>query len=136
MELSEIDNVETELIAKKFWNQNLPISARGVVLQALLRCGRQYGLQIIDNIERMCRVRLSTGSLYPTLRQLEREGLVASKGDDDAEQDSIQPRRYFELSRNGRDLAKGMRQVVLALYEEAPLSFDPRAPRRRKTASR
>ena len=87
-----------------------PLSARAAILLALSRPG--YGLQIIDRIRDQTggRVRLRLGSVYPALRDLERQRLVRSweipgvKGG--------RRRRYYELTLKGVAAATVQRKVL------------------------
>ncbi len=71
--------------------------AAALVLQAVAD-GRQYGFDIVDATG------YPTGTVYPALRRLERDGLVRSEWEDarTARRDARPPRRYYELTRDGR----------------------------------
>ena len=70
-----------------------PVTAKVAILQALVR-GEAYGLEIAGRIEALTdgRVRLGAGSLYPALRELEREGLLLSYEADPAPERGGRPR--------------------------------------------
>ena len=67
------------------------------VLQALAG-GSEYGFDIIDATT------LPSGTVYPALSRLERDGLVKSSWEDPvkAHRDRRPPRRYYRLSVEGR----------------------------------
>ena len=67
------------------------------VLQALAG-GSEYGFDIIDATT------LPSGTVYPALSRLERDGLVKSSWEDPvkAHRDRRPPRRYYRLSSEGR----------------------------------
>lgn len=67
------------------------------VLQALAG-GSEYGFDIIDATT------LPSGTVYPALSRLERDGLVKSSWEDPvkAHRDRRPPRRYYRLSPEGR----------------------------------
>src|SRR5262245_19527093 len=67
------------------------------VLQALAG-GSEYGFDIIDATT------LPSGTVYPALSRLERDGLVKSSWEDPvkAHRDRRPPRRYYRLSTEGR----------------------------------
>ena len=78
-----------------------PLSARAALLQVLDYPA--HGLELIRRVEQRTggAVSVRQGSVYPALRQLEREGLVRSwKGR--SAQGGGRPRRYYELTRAGR----------------------------------
>lgn len=68
-----------------------------VILQALDH-GYCYGFDIMDITG------LPSGTVYPALRRLEESGLVASKWEKHAIAQAEQrpPRKYYELTREGR----------------------------------
>jgi len=67
-----------------------------VVLQAIAK-GYRYGFDVMDATG------LPSGTVYPALRRLERDGLLVSSWEDAAEAHADQrpPRRYYEISRKG-----------------------------------
>jgi DNA-binding PadR family transcriptional regulator len=67
-----------------------------LVLQALSR-GFHYGFDIMDATG------LPSGTVYPILRRLDREGLLASSWEDVAEAQKEQrpPRRYYAITGDG-----------------------------------
>jgi DNA-binding PadR family transcriptional regulator len=71
-----------------------------LVLQALLQ-GYHHGFDIMDATG------LPSGTVYPILRRLDAEGLVRSRWEKDgvARREQRPPRRYYELTTNGRNVA-------------------------------
>jgi PadR family transcriptional regulator, regulatory protein PadR len=71
-----------------------------LVLQALLQ-GHHHGFDIMDATG------LPSGTVYPILRRLDVEGCVRSRWEKDGEARKEQrpPRRYYELTSHGRDVA-------------------------------
>lgn len=69
-------------------------------LMALLKGKEVYGYQLTSEMEKRSGggMMLSEGTVYPLLRRMEREGLVASRW---KESDSGPPRRYYTLTENG-----------------------------------
>jgi len=67
-----------------------------LVLQALVR-GYHYGFDIMDATN------LPSGTVYPILRRLDREGLVTSRWEAGsiAQREQRPPRRYYEPSAAG-----------------------------------
>ena len=68
-----------------------------VILQALSG-GYKYGFDIMDISG------LPSGTVYPALRRLEQTGLVDSKWEKDgiAQRDGRPPRKYYELTPDGK----------------------------------
>ncbi len=68
-----------------------------IILQALAN-GYQYGFDIIDVTG------LPSGTVYPALRRFEEVGIVTSRweADEVAEREQRSPRRYYELTKDGR----------------------------------
>jgi PadR family transcriptional regulator, regulatory protein PadR len=68
-----------------------------VILQAIAN-GYQYGFDIMDMTG------LPSGTVYPALRRLEQAGLVSSKWEKHsiAQQELRPPRKYYELTRDGK----------------------------------
>jgi PadR family transcriptional regulator, regulatory protein PadR len=76
-------------------------AATALVLDALAR-GHRHGFDILDATG------LPSGTVYPILRRLEDEALAASRWEDPAKAQREQrpPRRYYELTPEGRALAE------------------------------
>jgi PadR family transcriptional regulator PadR len=77
-------------------NVTLPTT---LVLQALAY-GHQYGFDVMDATG------LPSGTVYPVLRRLEKEGLVRAAWEDPraARDEQRPPRRYYELTATGEAL--------------------------------
>ena len=75
-------------------NVTLPTT---LVLQALA-CGHHHGFDLMDATG------LPSGTVYPMLRRLEKEGLVRAKWEDPetARSEQRPPRRYYELTAEGQ----------------------------------
>ena len=71
-----------------------------LVLQALLQ-GHHHGFDIMDATG------LPSGTVYPILRRLDVEGYVRSQWEKEgvARREQRPPRRYYELTANGRSVA-------------------------------
>jgi PadR family transcriptional regulator PadR len=94
-----------------------PITAKAALLQALIE-GESYGLELIDRVETRTRgkLKLGQGSVYPALRDLEKEGLVESYEADPLPERGGRPRRYYKITATGRRAAREDGQVVAALF--------------------
>jgi DNA-binding PadR family transcriptional regulator len=91
-----------------------------VILQALDN-GYQYGFDIMDITG------LPSGTVYPALRRLEEAGYVRSKWEKHAiaQQEMRPPRKYYELTREGREA------LVEALQRYRLLEKNPTQPIRK-----
>jgi DNA-binding PadR family transcriptional regulator len=79
------------------------------ILQALAN-GYQYGFDIMDITG------LPSGTVYPALRRLEETGFIDSKWEKAgvAQRDGRPPRKYYELTPEGRDaLAEAVKRYRL-----------------------
>jgi PadR family transcriptional regulator PadR len=54
-----------------------PVTAKAVIMAVLFR-GKSYGLEIIEKVSERTKgaIQLNEGSVYPTLKAMEREGLL------------------------------------------------------------
>jgi PadR family transcriptional regulator len=91
-----------------------------IVLQALSR-GYRYGFEIMDFTG------LASGTAYPILRRLELSKLVRShwEGERRAHRDGRPPRRYYELTEEGKDV---LASAVERFAEHRRIFDDPLAP--------
>ncbi|HSC26732.1 MAG TPA: PadR family transcriptional regulator [Vicinamibacterales bacterium] len=94
-----------------------------LVLQALAR-GCHHGFDIMDATD------LPSGTVYPILRRLDREGLVASRWEKQSEAQRAQrpPRRYYRLTAAGETLLAQVAERFRALDDVRP------APERARTS--
>ena len=69
------------------------------ILLKALSLGYQFGFEIMEVTG------LPSGTVYPALRRLERDGLVTSnwEAEDAALKEARPARRYYELTRTGRE---------------------------------
>lgn len=90
-----------------------------LVLQAI-GAGHRHGFDIVDVTG------YATGTIYPALRRLERDGYVTSRweSDRDAARDGRPVRRYYELT------ASGIRALESALASLTKLDARALTPRR------
>ncbi len=94
-----------------------PFSAKAALLQALIS-GPGYGLDLIDRVEKQTqgRLALGQGSVYPALRDLEREGFLASYDGDALAERGGRPRRYYRLTAQGQLAARQNREAAAGLF--------------------
>ena len=83
-----------------------------LVLQALLE-GSHHGFDIMDATG------LPSGTVYPILRRLDADGCVRSRWEKQAvaQKEQRPPRRYYELTAGGRQLAGEARQKARAMAD-------------------
>jgi PadR family transcriptional regulator PadR len=87
------------------WEAQMRKGCLEMAVLASLWHGRLYGLEILRVLERDSRLVLSEGTIYPILNRLRVEGLVQSHW---VEAEAGHPRKYYELTRTGRDRATRM----------------------------
>ncbi len=91
----------------------VPVTARAALLQVLLE-GPGYGMDLIERVEARTKgaLELSHGSVYPALAVLIQKGLV-QKAVGDRKEPS---RTYYKLTTEGRQLARGHRDLLCGLF--------------------
>ncbi len=95
-----------------------PISARTAILMSLIG-GRGFGLEIIQRVRERSngKILLNEGSVYPALKALERDGLLRSYDGEPLPERGGRPRRYYELTGEGRRVATEQRVALLNLLQ-------------------
>lgn len=98
-----------------------PVTAKSALLQALVD-GEGFGLDLIARVSDRTKgkLQLGSGSVYPALRDLEREGLVVSREGAPSPQRGGRPRRYYRLTALGARTLKETRVVVGGLFDLVP----------------
>ncbi len=93
-----------------------PISPRTAILTALMH-GKSFGLELIDRVRDRTggAVKLSEGTVYPLLKTMEREGLLRSHDGEPMPERGGRPRRYYELTGEGRRVATEQRTAIMGL---------------------
>lgn len=84
---------------------------KGCLELAILGClwpGKQYGLEILRQLESGSDLVLSAGTVYPLLARLKAEGLLQSEW---VEADAGHPRKYYQLTPEGRGRALEMARI-------------------------
>lgn len=99
--------VYVELLNKGHMNRRPIGYATLAVLQALVD-GRRYGFDIVDHTG------LATGTVYPALSSLEGRGYVTAdwEAEEVAHADRRPPRKYYQVTREGRE---ALRQAMARL---------------------
>lgn len=101
-----------------------PLSAKAALLQALTAPG--YGLDLLERVRRASAglIRLRPGSIYPALRAMEQEGLVAVRPGQPGGRRG-RPRRYYELTLRGVEVAMAQRAALLELLGSPGVTVTP-----------
>jgi PadR family transcriptional regulator, regulatory protein PadR len=88
-----------------------------LILQAI-GAGEGYGFSVMEMTG------LPSGTVYPAMRRLERDGLIRSQWERQSIADAEQrpPRKYYKLTRHGRETleASQKRYPLLAKLASAP----------------
>lgn len=92
-----------------------PVTSKAALLQALVD-GPGFGLALIERVKSRTHgeLKLNQGSIYPALRALEREGLLRSWDQDGPPERAGRPRRYYELTAEGREAAYRAQRIFAA----------------------
>ena len=101
-----------------------PLSYTTVSILKAVADGVRYGFDIMDRTE------LPSGTVYPALSRLERDGLVTSHWEDlqKAHGDRRPPRRYYRVTAPGeRALASALERVHALKPLRAPLTRPERS---------
>jgi PadR family transcriptional regulator PadR len=95
----------------------LRISPKTALLQALIS-GEGYGLELIQRVKDRTNGELTfpQGTIYPALRDLERDGLVESFEGESLPERGGRPRIYYRLTGEGRRVAFEERRNVLQFF--------------------
>lgn len=93
------------------------VDSRTALLQALL-AGEGFGLELQQRIEASTGglTHLAQGTLYPALRELERDGLVESFEGETVPERGGRPRIYYRLTTEGRRVANEERSAAWGLF--------------------
>ena len=96
-----------------------------LVLQALAR-GFHHGFDIMDATG------LPSGTVYPILRRLDREGLLASRWEKraTAQREQRPPRRYYALTSAGEEMLAEAIERYRVLYQAVPRAAERLKPSR------
>ena len=90
------------------WEVQLRKGCLELAILASLWNGRVYGLEILRRLEQVSNLVVSEGTVYPLLSRLKSLGLVDSQW---VESDAGHPRKYYFLTKAGRQRAIAMSRV-------------------------
>ena len=93
------------------------VNAKTALLQALVS-GNGYGLELIDRVKDLTagRTVLGQGTIYPALRDLERDGFVESYEGETVPERAGRPRIYYRITGEGRRAAFEERKAASGLF--------------------
>ena len=93
-----------------------------MILQAI-QCGEGYGLSVMEITG------LPSGTVYPAMRRLERDGLIRSQWERQSIADSAQrpPRKYYKLTRSGGATLEASQRRYPLLAKMAPTQAEENA---------
>jgi DNA-binding PadR family transcriptional regulator len=93
-----------------------------MILQAI-QCGEGYGLSVMEITG------LPSGTVYPAMRRLERDGLIRSQWERQSIADSAQrpPRKYYKLTRSGGATLEASQKRYPLLAKMAPTQAEENA---------
>jgi PadR family transcriptional regulator PadR len=96
------------------------VDTRVAILQALMK-GESYGLEVIERVREMSggKIKVLQGRVYPVLRELEAEGLLRSFDGEPVAERGGRPRRYYELTAEGRRAATSDARAIAGLLKPA-----------------
>jgi PadR family transcriptional regulator PadR len=80
------------------WQEQLRRGGLELAILLTVSAGPQYGLAIIQHLERFTDLVVTEGTIYPILGRLTREGLLDATWVDD---EAPHPRKYYQLTRPG-----------------------------------
>jgi DNA-binding PadR family transcriptional regulator len=80
-------------------NADVRLSHSASLILKSIDCGHCYGFEIMDLIG------LPSGTIYPALRRLERDGLITARWESErvATAEQRPPRRYYRTTKAGKD---------------------------------
>jgi len=95
----------------------MAVTTKAALLQALIE-GEAYGLALIARVKERTNggVVLHQGSIYPALRELEREGFVTARAGEPLPERGGRPRIYYQLTAEGVRQARADQGVVIGLF--------------------
>jgi PadR family transcriptional regulator len=102
------EKIPIAIDAAEKWEVQLRKGSLELAILAALWGGRLYGLEILRNLETHSELIVVEGTVYPLLNRLKALGLVESEW---VESGSGHPRKYYQLTTNGRQRALDMTRV-------------------------
>jgi PadR family transcriptional regulator PadR len=100
-------------MAPEHWQEQLRRGTLELAVLLAIAPARRYGLEILRHLE-FADLVLAEGTIYPLLARLEKDGLLESEW---VEGEGPRPRKYYQLTPNGRARMKRMCAEFRAVAE-------------------
>lgn len=91
---------------KTKWDTQLRKGALELVILAVLRNRELYGLEILETLKTEAGFLIPSGTIYPLLDRMKREGLLTSRW---VHSDQDRPRKYYKLTKKGQGRFKDLK---------------------------
>jgi PadR family transcriptional regulator PadR len=115
------------------WEAQLRKGCLEMAVLAALAPGKSYGLEILRALESHSNLVLSEGTIYPILNRLRLEGLVDAEWVDAG---SGHPRKYYSLTRAGRQRAVQMAETWLDFASGLTVLVEPLVTAKKERAGK
>ena len=98
-----------------------------LVLLAVLRLGEEaYGLPVLGEIQKHTKRTVLRPAVYVALRRLEEKGLVESRSGDASVKRRGRPRKYYEVTGEGKARLRESREALLSMWDGLQAVLDNR----------
>lgn len=94
------------------WQSQVKKGTLSFIILIILKDSEFYGYELIEKVKKFTSIQIAEGTLYPLLNRLKKEGLVESKW---VEQESGIPRKYYKLTKTGKNTLKEMMEYWMKL---------------------
>lgn len=91
---------------KNKWDIQLRKGALDLVILAVLRGRELYGLEILETLKTEAGFLIPSGTIYPLLDRMKRDGLLSSRWVHSKED---RPRKYYKLTKKGQRRFKDLK---------------------------
>ncbi len=97
-------------------NVDVKLSHSAALILKSIDCGHAYGFDIMEVIG------LPSGTIYPALRRLERDGLIAARWESEriATAEQRPPRRYYRTTKAGKEALRSLSERYPLLDKLSP----------------
>lgn len=96
--------MKNEFIEK--WKSQIKKGTLSFIALNAISKKEMYGYELIEIIKNTTAIEIAEGTLYPLMNRLKKEGLATSKW---VEQESGIPRKYYELTKEGKSTLEHMK---------------------------
>jgi PadR family transcriptional regulator PadR len=107
-----MNDTRRELESTDPWASQVRKGVLELAVLAALERERQYGLELIRTLQTVADLRISESTLYPLLNRLREDGLLVAEW---IEAEAGHPRKYYQLTAQGRRVARDRLQYWRAL---------------------